>query len=35
VRCDHALPLQADGEDMGDVDEAVFEAERSSVSVLV
>jgi diacylglycerol kinase family enzyme len=34
VRCDHALPLQADGEDMGDVDEAVFEAERAAVTVL-
>jgi diacylglycerol kinase family enzyme len=35
VRCDRALPLQADGEDLGDVSEAVFEAERGSVSVLV
>ena len=27
-RCDEPLPLQADGEDLGDVTEAVFEAER-------
>jgi len=35
VRCDRPLPLQADGEDLGDVSEAVFEAERGSVTVLV
>jgi diacylglycerol kinase family enzyme len=35
VRCDHPLPLQADGEDLGDVAEALFEAERGSISVLV
>jgi diacylglycerol kinase family enzyme len=35
VRCDRPLPLQADGEDLGDVTEAVFEAERDAVSVLV
>jgi diacylglycerol kinase family enzyme len=34
VRCDHPLPLQADGEDLGDVTNAVFEAERDAVSVL-
>ena len=34
VRCDHPLPLQADGEDLGDVTEALFEAERGSISVL-
>jgi diacylglycerol kinase family enzyme len=34
VRCDHSLPLQADGEDIGDVDEAVFEAERAAITVL-
>jgi diacylglycerol kinase family enzyme len=34
VRCDRPLPLQADGEDLGDVREAVFEAERRAVSVL-
>ena len=35
VRCDRPLPLQVDGEDLGDVEEAVFEAERDAVSVLV
>jgi diacylglycerol kinase family enzyme len=35
VRCDRPLPLHADGEDLGDVEEAVFEAERDAVSVLV
>jgi diacylglycerol kinase family enzyme len=35
VRCDSPMPLQADGEDLGDVDEAVFEAERDAVTVLV
>ena len=35
VRCDQPLPLQADGEDLGDVTRAVFEAERRSVLVLV
>jgi len=35
VVCDHPMPLHADGEDLGDVEEAVFEAERSAVSVLV
>jgi diacylglycerol kinase family enzyme len=35
VRCDQPLPLQADGEDLGDVGEAVFEAERRAISVLV
>jgi diacylglycerol kinase family enzyme len=34
VRCDRPLPLQADGEDLGDVDHAVFEAEREAISVL-
>jgi diacylglycerol kinase family enzyme len=34
VRCDRPLPLQADGEDLGDVQEVLFEAERRSVSVL-
>lgn len=32
--CDVPLPLQADGEDLGDVREAVFEAERGAVEVL-
>jgi diacylglycerol kinase family enzyme len=35
VRCDRPLPLQADGEDLGDVEDAVFEAERDAVSVIV
>jgi diacylglycerol kinase family enzyme len=34
VRCDEPLPLQADGEDLGDVTEVVFEAERRAVTVL-
>jgi len=35
VRCDGSLPLQADGEDLGDITEAVFEAERGAATVLV
>jgi diacylglycerol kinase family enzyme len=35
IRCDEPLPLQADGEDLGDVGEVVFEAEREAVAVLV
>ncbi|HZT91009.1 MAG TPA: diacylglycerol kinase family protein [Gaiellaceae bacterium] len=35
VRCDQPLPLQSDGEDLGDGDEFVFEANRAAVSVLV
>ncbi len=35
VQCDRQLPLQADGEDLGDVSEALFEAERASIAVLV
>ncbi|MGB2952295.1 MAG: diacylglycerol kinase family protein [Gaiellaceae bacterium] len=34
VACDTPMPLQADGEDLGDVDRAVFEAERDAVTVL-
>jgi len=34
VRCDQPLPLQADGEDLGNVTEAHFEAERQAISVL-
>src|SRR3954469_5443114 len=34
VRCDHPLPLQADGEDLGDVTEATFAAERDALTVL-
>jgi diacylglycerol kinase family enzyme len=35
IRCDRPQPLQADGEDLGDVTEAVFVAERDAVRVLV
>lgn len=35
VRCDAPRPLQVDGEDLGDVERAVFESERAAVSVLV
>jgi diacylglycerol kinase family enzyme len=34
VTCDRPLPLQADGEDLGDVTEAVFEAERGAIDCL-
>jgi diacylglycerol kinase family enzyme len=35
IACDRPLPLQADGEDLGDVGSALFEADRSAVSVLI
>jgi diacylglycerol kinase family enzyme len=35
VRCDASMPLQVDGEDLGDVDGVVLEAEREALSVLV
>jgi diacylglycerol kinase family enzyme len=35
VHCDRPMPLQSDGEDLGDVDQAVFEARRDAVAVLV
>ena len=35
VLCDEPTPLQADGEDLGDVTEAHFEAERGALRVLV
>jgi diacylglycerol kinase family enzyme len=35
IVCDHPLPLQADGEDLGDVEGALLEAERDAVTVLV
>lgn len=35
VVCDRPLPLQADGEDLGDVERAVFEAEPAAVTVLI
>jgi diacylglycerol kinase family enzyme len=34
IHCDAPLPLQADGEDLGDVEQALFEAERGAVLVL-
>jgi diacylglycerol kinase family enzyme len=34
IVCDAPMPLQVDGEDLGDVTSAVFEAERSAVAVL-
>jgi diacylglycerol kinase family enzyme len=34
IRCDRPLPLQVDGEDLGDVETVVFEAERDAVSML-
>ena len=33
--CDYPMPLHVDGEDLGDVEGAVFEAERGAVSVFV
>lgn len=35
LACDRPLPLQADGEDLGDVELAVFEAERGAATVLI
>jgi diacylglycerol kinase family enzyme len=35
IRCDEPMPLQVDGEDLGDVETAVFEAERDAVQVFV
>jgi len=35
IRCDRAMPLQVDGEDLGDVDAAHFECEREVLRVLV
>jgi diacylglycerol kinase family enzyme len=35
IRCDRPLPLQVDGEDLGDVTEARFTCERGAVRVLV
>jgi diacylglycerol kinase family enzyme len=35
IACDRPMPLHADGEDLGDVTEALFEAERNAASVLV
>jgi diacylglycerol kinase family enzyme len=35
IRSDEPAPLQVDGEDLGDVDEAHFEAERAALRVIV
>ena len=35
IACDRPLPLQVDGEDLGDVERVTFEAERGAVAVLV
>ena len=35
IVCDEPMPLQVDGEDLGDVTSAVLEAERSAVAVLI
>jgi len=35
VRCDRPLPLQADGEDLGDVETARFESDPDALAVLV
>jgi diacylglycerol kinase family enzyme len=35
LRCLRPLPLQADGEDLGDVEHVLFESERDAVTVLV
>ena len=35
IVCDEPMPLEVDGEDLGDVERAVFEAERDAVTVLV
>ena len=35
IECDAPTPLQADGEDLGDVTEATFEAERGALRVVV
>lgn len=35
IRCDRPLPLQVDGEDVGDVELAVIDAERDALTVLV
>jgi diacylglycerol kinase family enzyme len=35
IVCDRPTPLHADGEDLGDVESAIFEAERGAVEVFV
>jgi diacylglycerol kinase family enzyme len=34
IVCDRPMPLHVDGEDLGDVNAATFEAERGAVTVL-
>ena len=34
IRCDLPLPVQVDGEDLGDVEEAEIVAERDALTVL-
>jgi len=34
MRCDRPMPLQVDGEDLGDSDSVIFQAERDAVSIL-
>jgi diacylglycerol kinase family enzyme len=35
ISCDARMPLEVDGEDLGDVEHAVIEAERNAITVLV
>jgi diacylglycerol kinase family enzyme len=35
IQCDRPMPLHADGEDLGDVESAEFEAQRGAVAVLL
>jgi diacylglycerol kinase family enzyme len=35
IACDTPMPLEVDGEDLGDVEHAVIEAERDAITVLV
>jgi diacylglycerol kinase family enzyme len=35
IVCDRPTPLHADGEDLGDVESAIFEAERGAVEVFI
>ena len=34
VHCDHPMPAQADGEDLGDITDARFESERDALTIL-
>ena len=35
IRCDRPLPLEVDGEDLGDVTELLVEVEREALTVFV